>query len=299
MLFASIDIGSNAARLLFANAYLKDGRINLDKASLIRIPTRLGEDVYKTQLISKEKIKDFVKTMKAFKLLIDVYRPEGYLACATAALREAKNSEEIVKKVKDSTGIKIQILNGDEEAEIIRNTNRLILPSPKPYTIFIDVGGGSTEISIEKNGELLKLHSFDVGTLRLLSDRVDSGIWKQITDWLDEFKPHFRKFYFVGTGGNINRLCKLYGEDEVMELTTGKLDYAFKQLSGLSLEERIYQFGFRPDRADVIVPAAFIYLFIMNYMEASSIFVPRKGLSDGLIIKQYSELQSSKLLKII
>lgn len=294
MLFASIDIGSNAARLLFANAYQKDGKTNLDKASLIRIPTRLGEDVYQNQMISKEKQKDFIKTMKAFKLLIDVYRPESYMACATAALREAKNSDEILKKVKDNTGIKIQILDGDEEAEIIRNTNKIILPSPKPYTIFIDVGGGSTEISIEKDGELLKLHSFNVGTLRLLGHKVDDGIWDEMTLWLNEFKPFFHQFYFVGTGGNINRLCKLYGEDEVMELTTGKLDYAFKQLSNLSLDERIYQFGFRPDRADVIVPAAFIYLFIMNHMGASSIFVPRKGLSDGLILKQYSEYQGYK-----
>jgi len=287
MLFAAIDIGSNAARLLFANAYDKDGSVKLDKASLIRIPTRLGEDVYNNNTISKEKAKDFIKTMKAFKLLIDVYQPESYLACATAAMREADNSEEVLHKVKKETGLKIRIINGSEEAEIIRNTNRIIFPIPKPYAIYMDVGGGSTELSIEKEGKLVKQKSFKIGTLRMLNKKVKETVWKEIREFLEEYKSE--DFHFVGTGGNINRLCKLYGHNQRQELNIGNLDFAYQQLKGMSLDDRIRHFGFRPDRADVIVPAAFIYQYVMKTVNASSIFVPRKGLADGLILKQYKE----------
>lgn len=289
MLFAAIDIGSNAARLLFANAYSKEGIVKLDKASLIRIPTRLGEDVYNNNIISKEKAKDFLKTMKAFKLLIDVYRPQSYLACATAAMREATNSDEILKKTKKEIGLDIRIINGKVEAEIIRNTNRIIFPIPKPYALYMDVGGGSTELSIEKEGELVKQKSFKVGTLRMLNDKVKNPVWKQMASWLEEFKQDYHNFHFVGTGGNINRLCKLYGYNDRQELSTSQLEFAYQELKNMTVEERIFQYGFRPDRADVILPAAYIYRFVMNSMGASSIFVPRKGLVDGLILKQFKE----------
>lgn len=289
MLFAAIDIGSNAARLLFANAYENEGIIKLDKASLIRIPTRLGVDVYNNNTISKEKAKDFLKTMKAFKLLIDVYRPHSYLACATAAMREADNSADILSKIKKDIGLDIKIINGSEEAEIIRNTNRIIFPIPKPYALYMDVGGGSTELSVEKEGELVKQKSFKVGTLRMLNDKVKDSVWESISLYLEEFKNHYPDFHLVGTGGNINRLCKLYGHNERQELNIGNLDFGYEQLKNMTLADRISQFGFRPDRADVIVPAAFIYRFVMNIMGASTIFVPRKGLADGLILKQYKE----------
>lgn len=291
MLFAAIDIGSNAARLLFANAYEKDGVAKLDKASLIRIPTRLGEDVYNDQLISKEKAKNFIKTMKAFKLLIDVYQPESYLACATAAMREAKNSKEILKTIKQDIGLKIKVIEGTEEAEIIRNTNRIIFPVPKPYALYIDVGGGSTELSVERNGLLLKQKSFKVGTLRLLGDKVKPGVWKEMEKWLEEYTTKFPDFHLVGTGGNINRLCKLYGHEEHKELNIGNLNFGYLQLKNMSIQDRIVNFGFRPDRADVIVPAAYIYRYVMNFLGAQSIFVPRKGLVDGLILKQFKKFQ--------
>lgn len=289
MLFAAIDIGSNAARLLFANVYDNEGVVKLDKASLIRIPTRLGEDVYNNNTISKEKAKDFLKTMKAFKLLIDVYKPQGYLACATAAMREADNSDEILKKIKKDIGLNIQIINGREEAEILRNTNRIIFPIPKPYALYMDVGGGSTELSIEKEGDLVKQKSFKVGTLRMLNGKVKDSVWDDIKSYLEEFKHYYPDFHLVGTGGNINRLCKLYGHNERQELNIGNLDFGYQHLKNMTIEERISQFGFRPDRADVIVPAAYIYRFVMNIMGASTIFVPRKGLADGLILKQYKE----------
>lgn len=294
MLFAAIDIGSNAARLLFANAYMKGDDIKLDKASLIRIPTRLGEDVYKDQKISKEKAKDFLKTMEAFKLLIEVYKPQSYLACATAAMREAKNSKSLLQKVSKDIGLDIKIINGKQEAEIIRTTNSTFFSIPKPYALYMDVGGGSTELSIEKKGKLLKQKSFKVGTLRLLGGKVDENVWKEMEHWLEEYKNKFKDFHFVGTGGNINKLCKMFGNNEVNELLIGNLNAAYLQLQNMTVEERIMNFGFRPDRADVIVPAAYLYRFVMNYTNASSIFVPRKGLADGLILRQYKEQINNK-----
>jgi exopolyphosphatase/guanosine-5'-triphosphate,3'-diphosphate pyrophosphatase len=289
MLHAAIDIGSNAARLLFANVYKKGEIVKLDKASLIRIPTRLGEDVYKDQRISKEKRKNFLKTMKAFRLLIDVYQPKSYLACATAAMREAKNSREILQKVENDIGLNIRIINGKQEAEIIRTTNKIIFPIPKAYALYMDVGGGSTELSIERNGNLLKQKSFKVGTLRLLSGNVNNNVWKEMEAWLEEYLPKFKDFHMVGTGGNINRLCKLYGNSESNELKFENLHYGYIQLKNMSIEDRILNFGFRPDRADVIEPAAYLYRFVMNYTGTKSIFVPRKGLADGLILKQFYE----------
>lgn len=292
MLLAAIDIGSNAARLLFANAYKNGDTIKVDKASLIRIPTRLGEDVYVDQKISKEKAKNFLKTMKAYKLLIDVYKPENYLACATAAMREAKNSKELLEKVKNEIGLDIKVINGKQEAEIIRTTNSIFFPVPKAYALYMDVGGGSTELSIERNGKLLKQKSFKVGTLRLLSGKVKDTVWKEMELWLEEYMPKFKDFHFVGTGGNINRLCKLYGNNKTNKLNIGNLNFGYLQLKNMSVQDRILNFGFRPDRADVIVPAAYLYRFVMNYTGANSIFVPRKGLADGLILKQFSEINN-------
>ncbi len=224
MLFAAIDIGSNAARLLFANVYMMGDDIKLDKASLIRIPTRLGEDVYKDKVISKEKAKNFIKTMRAFKLLIDVYQPQSYLACATAAMREASNSKEILRKIEKDIGLNINIINGKQEAEIIRTTNSIIYPVPKPYALYMDVGGGSTELSIERNGRLLKQKSFKVGTLRILSGTVKKSVFREMELWLEEYKTKFKDFHFIGTGGNINRLCKLYGSKDSNELNIGDLN---------------------------------------------------------------------------
>jgi len=209
-------------------------------------------------------------------------------------MREAANSAEILKKIKKDIGLKIKIIDGKEEAEIIRNTNRVILPTIKPYTLFMDVGGGSTELSIEKGGVLLKQKSFKVGTLRILGGKVKPNVWNNIEHWLSEYKSDFHKFHIVGTGGNINRLCKLFGNNEIKELNIENLEFGYQQLKSMDMNDRILQYGFRPDRADVIVPAASIYLFVMNNMDAKTIFVPRKGLSDGLILKQYREWKTKQ-----
>jgi len=289
MLFAAIDIGSNAARLLFANAYDKNGTPHMDKASIIRIPTRLGEDVYNNSKIGKERAKDFIKTMKAFKLLIDVYKPYSYKVCATAALREAENSKDIIKQVKKETGLKIKVINGKFEADIIRSNKAVTFPTSKPFVLHMDVGGGSTELSIEKNGKLLKSNSFKLGTLRLLNGKIKEQVWADMTNWLNEFKDSFPDFHILGTGGNINKLCKIFGNNETKQLNIGNLEFAHKRIKSLSLDERIKAYGFRLDRADVIEPAAAIYLFIMNHIKAKYIMVPRTGLANGLILQQYKE----------
>jgi len=283
MLYAVIDIGSNAARLLFANALIIDNETFVEKASLIRIPLRLGKDVFSKGKISKEKAKDFVKTMKAFKLLIEVYKPHEYRVLATAAMREAQNSYKICDLIHESTGLKIEVITGKEEASIIRSTNKLNILDPLKPVVFIDVGGGSTEISVELNGELIQLRSFKIGTIRLLEKNYSKTIWDDIFSWLEEIKAKYSQMYCVGSGGNINKLNKLYGDSETQLLTKNQLQNAFDKLSILTVEERMKRYGFRMDRADVIVPAARIYLKLMNYLGVSQITVPKIGLADGMV----------------
>jgi len=294
MLFAAIDIGSNAARLLFANAYEKNGKPQIEKASIIRIPTRLGEDVYHKHKISDEKAKDFIKTMKAFKLLIDVYKPHSYKAYATAALREAENSKEIIKKIKKETGLKIKVIDGLKEAETIRKNKRIIFSNNKSHTLYMDVGGGSTELSIEKNDELIKSKSFKIGTLRLLKGKAKENILEDIKEWLAPFTKDFSDFNMLGTGGNIKKLCKVFGNNDLKQLHIKDLNVAHAKLKVLSVEDRIKTYGFRPDRADVIEPAAFIYLYVMECIKASHIMVLRTGLADGLILEQYNDYKNNK-----
>ncbi len=289
MLFAVIDVGSNAARLLFANAYGDIDNISVEKATLIRIPLRLGKDVFSKGKISKEKEKNFIKTMKAYKLLMDVYKPKGFRACATAAMREASNSKKIVDSIKKHTGIELEIIPGAEEASIIRNTNRIVFKKPDRLTIFIDVGGGSTEISAQKNGELIKLKSFMIGTIRLLNDEYDKNVWTEINEWLLEFKTDFNKMNVVGSGGNINKINKLFGKKNNIFLNIKDLKNSEEILSKMTLQERMNKYGMREDRADVIVPAAKIYIKIMNIIEAKHIAVPKIGLADGMVHQLYRQ----------
>ena len=289
MLYAVIDIGSNAARLLFANAYGDLKNIKVEKATLIRIPLRLGKDVFRIGKISKEKEQDFIKTMKAYKLLMEVYQPVGFRACATAAMRESKNSHKIIEKIKKSTGIQVEVISGAEEAGIIRNTNRIVFKNPERLTVFIDVGGGSTEISVEKNEKLIKLKSFPIGTIRLLNEKYDKEVWDDIHNWFSDFTDEFDLVNVVGSGGNINKINKLFGEPFNIFLNINKLQEAYNVLSDMSIEERMNTYGMRQDRADVIVPAALIYLKILNMLKTKHIAVPKIGLADGMIHTLYRE----------
>lgn len=283
MLLASIDIGSNAARLLIANASLADGRSHVDKVELIRVPIRLGEEVFNSGVIPRQKVNELINTMKAFKLLIDLYKPEKFVACATAAMREASNGAAVVKKVKKETGIRIKIIDGLKEAEIIRSSNPYELPLRNRLTMYVDVGGGSTEISVVDREKLVDLKSFQIGTVRMLNNHVVNSEWQHMTDWLNQFRDYYGRINLIGSGGNINKIVKLFGRPDDNILILNNLKYGIRHLSQLSIAERIEQMALRPDRADVIVPAAEIYLKVMETVGAESILVPRIGLSDGLI----------------
>lgn len=289
MLYAAIDIGSNAVRLLFANVFKKQGIIRVEKASLIRIPLQLGKDVFKSNKISSARAKKFINTMKAFKLLIDVYKPEDYIACATAAMREAENKEDILRKVKAETGLNIHLIDGALEAKIIRSANIKAFNNSDTLTLLIDVGGGSTELSLEKGNTLIDSKSFKLGTIRLLDEKYDKDIWNKIFKWLDQYKNDFGQINCLGTGGNINKYTKLYGDNEAKTLSYTALKKGYKELKNISANDRAEKYGLRPDRADVIVPAGKIYIEIMKHIRASAIFVPRVGLVDGLVLGLYEK----------
>lgn len=299
MLYAAIDIGSNAVRLLFANVFLKNDETRIEKASLIRIPLQLGKDVFKSGKINTARAKNLINTMKAFQLLIDVYKPKDFIACATAALREANNKEELIKTIKAETGLNVHVIDGALEAKIIRSVNKSSFPYADALTLLIDVGGGSTELSLEKGNKLIASKSFKLGTIRLLNNKFKTNIWEKIYAWLDKYKADFGEINCLGTGGNINKYAKLYGDNTSKVLNINNFAIGYSELRKLSSKERSEKYGFRPDRADVIVPAGKIYLNIMKHIQASSIFVPRIGLVDGLVLglHEKSILKSMRINK--
>lgn len=302
MLFASIDIGTNAVRLFFANVYEKDTVPVSEKASLIRIPLRLGEDVFELGKISDERAEKLINTMKAFKLLIDVYNPLAYIACATAAMREAENGSLIVERIKKEAGIDIKVIDGIEEANIVCATNNMQISSKYKMTMYVDVGGGSTEISLLKNHKIVDSNSFKIGTIRLLTEKVNDSEWDRLKSWLKTYKEDFGKIFCVGSGGNINKLAKLYSTQPDNSLSYADIVHARDYLSGFSLQERIETMGMRPDRADVIIPATKVFIAIMKITDCRFVHVPKIGLTDGLIYtvyKRYTENENALPIVIL
>ena len=291
MIFAAIDIGSNAGRLLFSSVVDVNGIPKAEKASLIRIPLRLGFDVFANGFISEEKIIDLINTLKAFKLLIDVYKPVAYRACATSAMRDALNRYDIINRIKKEVGIDLEVIDGIKEAKFITANNEAFTNEKIPYMMFIDVGGGSTEISLLHNNNLIDSESFNIGTIRLLNNGVTEAEWNRMSYWLEQYKPIYSKLHLVGSGGNINKIKKLYGSltDEFVSFERIKL--AYKDLRKISVEKRIISLNLRPDRADVIVPAAEIFLYIQKVIKIDKIFIPRIGLADGIIYSLYHKHQ--------
>jgi exopolyphosphatase/guanosine-5'-triphosphate,3'-diphosphate pyrophosphatase len=249
----------------------------------------LGEDVFKKGRISDERVDKLIKTLEAFRLLIDVYQPIAYEACATAAMREASNKVEIIEKIKTKTNLDVRIIDGMEEANIIRSSNNLNFSNDFNTTMYVDVGGGSTEISILQNHKFINCNSFNIGTVRILNKKVEEESWNKMKDWLSQFKSDFGRINCVGTGGNINRLTKLYGDQLENNINFLQLKFAYKQLKSIPLKERIEKMGLRPDRADVIVPAAKIFLTIMKSSGIETIIAPKVGLADGLIYRLYEK----------
>ena len=281
--YAAIDIGSNAVRLLIADITPHDKGNPYKKTTLIRVPLRLGDDAFLEQQISPKKIEDLVKTMTAFKNLMDVYNVTKYLACATSAMREAKNGKEIIKKIKKVADIDLEIIEGQREANIIYSNHiEENLDAKKSY-LYIDVGGGSTELSVFVNKQPLASKSFNIGTIRILDNQDKDETWDEMRDWVKAHTKDLKNLAGIGTGGNINKLFRMSGEKDNMPLNFMALKTLYNELNSYSLKERITLLKLNQDRADVIIPACEIYLTLMKWTGIKQIYVPKVGMVDGII----------------
>lgn len=290
---AAIDIGSNAARLLIKNVMREeDGTLHFQKIQFVRYPLRLGVDVFQNGMVSKDRAEQLMRMIKAFRQLMIIYDIAAYRACATSALRDAKNGKKILKEIKKDVGIEIEIISGDEEADIIYNNHieKILALSAKDNDnnqcyLYVDVGGGSTEVSFIADGELKASHSFNVGTLRLLSGTVTEETVDEMCKEICSMIGTADHCTIIGSGGNINKLYRLVPKKSKSKerITLTQLEKLYTTLSAMTIDQRIRQFDLRPDRADVIVPAALIFISIAKAVGATDIAVPTIGLSDGII----------------
>ena len=293
MILAAIDIGSNAARLLITEVIARDNDKPLyNKLNLFRIPLRLGFDVFETQTISPEKIAMFVDSMMAFKHLMSAYKVEAVKACATSAMRDAKNAAEILDTIYTATGIKIEVISGETEANLVYE-NHVAENMDKDHSyMYIDVGGGSTEISFFSNGILVFKNSFNIGTIRLLKNLVDEQHWDEMRDAIKNATRGQKSVVAIGSGGNINKVFSLSKRKDGKPLSLELLRDYYKELEAFPLEERIIKYNLRRDRADVIVPALSIYINVMRWSGAEEIYVPKIGLVDGLINHLWEQMKN-------
>ena len=283
MRYAAIDIGSNAVRLLIADIIENNKETSFKKNTLVRVPLRLGDDAFLDKKISPKKSEELIKTMQAFRHLMDVYHVEDYMACATSAMREASNGPEIVKRIRTKANINLEIVEGQREANIIYSSHIEQHLERKKNYLYIDVGGGSTELSVFADGELAASRSFNLGGIRILDNQDKEETWTEMKDWVKEQTRTHKNLMGIGTGGNINRLYKMADEKEGVPMTFFKLRSLHAYLTSFSLKDRINVLGLNQDRADVIIPACEIYLTVMKWGGVKQIFVPRVGLVDGII----------------
>ena len=290
MVLAAIDIGSNAARLLISEASVyKDGTVDFTKLCLLRIPLRLGFDVFDNGFVSEKKKKKLTDSLKVYKMLMDIYEVEAFRACATSAMRDAGNGKEILEHILAETGIQVDIITGQYEASILYETHIAEnLTAGRSY-LYIDVGGGSTEVTMFSNNHTIFKESFNIGTIRLLHNKVTDEQWEHMKWYIKTHTRHHHPIEAIGTGGNINKIFSISKRKEGKPLTLELLRDYYKELSSSTLEERKHLYQFRDDRADVIVPALHIYTSIMRWAEADEIYVPKIGLADGLIKMLYNE----------
>ncbi len=289
--YAAIDIGSNAVRLLIKRVSVQEdtGEARFTKEILLRVPIRLGFDVFSKGRISKEKEKRLFRLMKAYKQLIKIYDVAYLRACATSAMRDAENSEKIIRKIRRRTGIPIEVLNGQEEARMVYKNHIEFVGDREGYYMYVDVGGGSTEVSLLSNGELLYSKSFNIGTVRILTGGVDEADWLHLKSELSIRTKGLDAVDIIGSGGNINKIYRLIDEKDrkLKRVRVSDVRAMYEKLRPLSTEERMEAFNLMPDRADVIVPAMDIFLTIAETVNSSFIYVPEIGLADGIIDALY------------
>jgi exopolyphosphatase/guanosine-5'-triphosphate,3'-diphosphate pyrophosphatase len=292
--FAAIDIGSNAVRLLFCHVSELDGETRFKKNSLIRVPIRLGEDSFSEKKISEKNATRLLKTMQAFKLLIDVHEPISFRACATSAMREATNGNEIVEKIARESGITIEIVSGKKEAEIIYSNHiEEHLEEDKAY-LYIDVGGGSTELTLFRKRRIVASTSFNIGTIRILKQQVDKAEWEYLYAWISSNVSKIQEPIFgIGSGGNINKIHSMAGKKSDKPVSYERIAEIYNDLKKYTYQQRIDLLGLNPDRADVIVPACEIFLNVMKHASVKKIYVPEIGLSDGIVHLLYEEHKRS------
>ena len=299
--YAAIDIGSNAARLLIKREEENENLINkrLSKVLMLRVPLRLGFDVFSLGRLSEERADNMMRLMKAYRHLMRIYNVTDYRACATSAMRDAKNGQAVIEKVKKATGIRIEVIDGQEEAQIIYNNHVEDLQDRTGNFIYVDVGGGSTEVNLMVNGSLLQSMSYNVGTVRILSGAVKPDTWLNLKDDLRRLTEGFPGINIIGSGGNINKLYRMATDKDKdrQRLPITSLRSLFDQLKPLTPEQRMRQFGLKEDRADVIVPAAEIFLTIADVVKADYVHVPVIGLADGIIDALYLQDQARKKAK--
>jgi exopolyphosphatase/guanosine-5'-triphosphate,3'-diphosphate pyrophosphatase len=283
---AAVDIGSNAIRFQVSSVLKRDDRVLFKKLEYIRFPLRLGHDVFATGKISPQSMTRFVKLMRAYKLLIELYEVDDYMFCATSAMRESENGEELVQRVHEELGIMINVIDGNLEAQLINQAIGSFLGN-ETY-LHIDVGGGSTELNLYVAGKKVKTRSFKVGSVRILEQTDSPVMWSDMEQWVRRnVKPEYGKVTAVGTGGNITKIFELAQLKPGKLLSLRKIHQIRKMIEQYSIEDRIYQLQMNPDRADVIVPASHIYAKVMEWANAKNILVPEVGLKDGIILYLY------------
>jgi exopolyphosphatase/guanosine-5'-triphosphate,3'-diphosphate pyrophosphatase len=290
MIIAAIDIGSNAARLLINEVKVRDGKTEFVKLNLLRIPLRLGMDVFTMGKIGDERRNMVMESMKIFSDLMKIYKVEHYRACATSAMRDAANGREIIEKVKQNSGIEIEIISGDEEASLIyENHAEEGLDKSFAY-LYIDVGGGSTELTFYENDEMLYEKSFNIGTIRLLNDLVTDENWRDMKEEIRKNINSKKPIVAIGSGGNINKIFSMSKTKDGKPMAASYLKKVYKEFSGKSVEELITEYKLRQDRADVLTHALNIYNNVMTWAEITRIYVPKISVADGLIHNIYEKI---------
>lgn len=300
MRLAAIDIGSNAARLLISDVIIgENGKPVFQKINLVRVPLRLGFDVFEQRKISPEKEAMIMSTLKAYRHLLDAYEVDHVKAAATSAMRDADNAKAIIQKVKEETGIAIEIITGDAEASLIYENHVAENMDKNHSYLYIDVGGGSTELTFFAETKLVFKRSFNIGTIRMIKQQVDEWQWESLKDVIKRETRGHTDIVGIGSGGNINKIFSLSKRKEGKPLHIELLKDYYKEFSSFSVEDRIRIYKLREDRADVIVPALQIYVNVMRWANISEIYVPKIGLADGLIQHLYEELKTKKVLNAL